>query len=223
MSEAAPGFPDREQFATPERSRLAEAVRRAIDVVMTVEDVSVERITAAAESFEAATAALAGPTHLQSRFEHASGLRRTSPNRNHGDYLPRSPIVGESSPLAPPIAWEWVPPRIVGRVTFGAAYEGPPSYVHGGIIALAFDEMLGMANIASGHPGMTGTLTVRYRRPTPLYHEVAFEAWVVKVEGRRIATRGTLSFDDVLCAECDGLFVQPRPELAAQYFGPPRT
>jgi hypothetical protein len=86
---------------------------------------------------------------------------------------------------------------------------------------LAFDEMLGMANIASGHPGMTGTLTVRYRRPTPLYNEVAFEAWVVKVEGRRIATRGTLSYDDVLCAECDGLFVQPRPELAAEYFGRP--
>jgi acyl-coenzyme A thioesterase PaaI-like protein len=104
---------------------------------------------------------------------------------------------------------------------FGAAYEGPPSYVHGGIIALAFDEMLGMANIATGHPGMTGTLTVRYRRPTPLYREVNFEAWVVKVEGRRIATRGTLSCDDVLCAECDGVFVQPRPELAAEYFGAP--
>jgi Thioesterase superfamily len=218
MSEAAPGFPDREQFATLERARLAEAVRRAIDVVMTVEDVTVEQMTTAAESIEAATAVLAGP-----RAVGSDGLRRTAPNRNHGDYLPRSPIVGESSPLAPPIAWEWVPPRILGRVTFGAAYEGPPSYVHGGIIALAFDEMLGMANIASGHPGMTGTLTVRYRRPTPLYREVSFEAWVVKVEGRRIATRGTLTFDDVLCAECDGLFVQPRPELAAQYFGSPPT
>jgi hypothetical protein len=216
MSEAAPGFPDREQFATPERSRLAEAVRRAIDVVMTVEDATVEQVLAAAESIEAATASLAGPARLG-----PGSLRRTAPDRDHGDYLPRSPIVGESSPLAPPIAWEWLPPRIVGRVVFGAAYEGPPAFVHGGIIALAFDEMLGMANIASGHPGMTGTLTVRYRRPTPLYREVVFEAWVVRVEGRRIATRGTLSCDDMLCAECDGVFVQPRPELAAQYFGPP--
>jgi hypothetical protein len=216
MSEAAPGFPDRQQFATPERARLAEAVRRAIDVVMTIEHASAEQMVAAAASIEAATAMLAGPGAVP-----VEGPRRTSRDRDHGDYLPRSPIVGESSPLAPPIAWEWVPPRILGRVVFGAAYEGPPSYVHGGIIALAFDEMLGMANIASGHPGMTGTLTVRYRRPTPLYHEVSFEAWVVKVEGRRIATRGTLSYDGTLCAECDGLFVQPRPELAAQYFGPP--
>lgn len=216
MSEAAPGFPDLEQFATPERSRLAEAVRRAIDVVMTVENATVEQMVAAAESIEAATATLAGP-----RAADSDGLRRTSRDRNHGDYLPRSPIVGESSPLAPPIAWEWQPPKIIGRVVFGAAYEGPPGYVHGGIIALAFDEMLGMANIASGHPGMTGTLTVRYRRPTPLYYEVDFEAWVVKVEGRRIATRGTLSYEDTLCAECDGLFIQPRPELATEYFGRP--
>jgi hypothetical protein len=217
MSEAAPGFPDSERFASPERARLAEAVRRAIDVVMTVEDASVEQMVAAAERIEAATAALAGPRLVDS----SDGLRRTSRDRDHGDYLPRSPIVGESSPLAPPIAWEWQPPKIIGRVVFGAAYEGPPSYVHGGVIALAFDEMLGMANIASAHPGMTGTLTVRYRRPTPLYREVVFEAWVVKVEGRRIATAGTLSCDDVLCAECEGLFIQPRPELAAQYFGPP--
>jgi acyl-coenzyme A thioesterase PaaI-like protein len=215
MSEAAPGFPDREQFATPERSRLAEAVRRAIDVVMTAEDATVEQMVAAAETIEAATAMLAGSLSVV----HPDGVRRTSPRRNHGDYLPRSPIVGESSPLAPPIEWEWLPPRIVGRVVFGAAYEGPPSYVHGGIIALAFDEMLGMANIASGHPGMTGTLTVRYRKPTPLYREVSFEAWVTKVEGRRISTRGTLSCDDVVCADCDGLFIQPRPELAAEYFG----
>ena len=64
MSEAAPGFPDRQQFATPERSRLAEAVRRAIDVVMTVEDATVEQMVAAAESIETATAVLAGPRAL---------------------------------------------------------------------------------------------------------------------------------------------------------------
>ena len=42
---------------------------------------------------------------------------------------------------------------------------------------------------------------------------------MTKVEGRRIMTVGTLSDGDTLCAECDGLFVQPRPELAEQYFG----
>ncbi len=216
MSEAAPGYPDSESFATPERVRLADSLRRAIDAVMTMEDVGADRLVAAADAIDAATVALAGAV----RAVAPVGTHRSGREKSHADYLPRSPIVGESSPLAPPLQWEWHPPKVTGRVVFGAAYEGPPTFVHGGVIALAFDEMLGIANIQSGHPGMTGTLTVRYRRPTPLYREVRLESWVTKVEGRRIMTAGTLSDGDTLCAECEGLFVQPRPELAEEYFGP---
>ena len=57
-----------------------------------------------------------------------------------------------SRPLAPPIEWEHLDGRIIGHGTYHAAYEGPPGYVHGGWVALTFDEILGMANIASGHP-----------------------------------------------------------------------
>ena len=46
-------------------------------------------------------------------------------------------------------------------------YEGPPGYVHGGCVALAFDELLGMVNVLNGLGGLTGKLTVRYRRPDP--------------------------------------------------------
>ena len=59
-------------------------------------------------------------------------------------------------------------PEIDGDAWFDWPYEGPPSCVHGGVIAETFDEMLGAACIVAGHPGMTGTLTVRYRKPTPL-------------------------------------------------------
>ena len=61
---------------------------------------------------------------------------------------------------------------IKGTVTFGSAYEGPPGHVHGGYVAAAFDELLGMTQSLGGMPGMTGTLTVRYRRPTPLRTEL---------------------------------------------------
>ena len=46
----------------------------------------------------------------------------------------------------------------------GAAYEGPPGLVHGGVAALILDQILGEAAGAGGKPGMTGTLTLRYRR-----------------------------------------------------------
>ena len=51
--------------------------------------------------------------------------------------------------------------------------------------------------------------------------EVGLRAWVERTEGRRIMTRGEIWVDDVLTAEADGVFVQPRPALAAQYFGTP--
>ena len=50
----------------------------------------------------------------------------------------------------------------------GAAYEGPPGLVHGGVSAMILDQILGEAAGAGGKPGMTGTLTLTYRQGTPL-------------------------------------------------------
>lgn len=126
------------------------------------------------------------------------------------DFMDRSPIVGLSNPMAPPA--ELKPDfeaRVVrGRVTFGAQYEGAPGVVHGGYIAATFDEALGMATVFSGEPGLTGELTVRYRRPTPLLVPLAFEASYVRSEGRRIYTTGTVRVGDTVTAECDGLFIR---------------
>lgn len=202
-------------FVTPERLRLAEAVRHLIDAVLTAEDATEEELAGAAAQAQQLAARLSGA---------AAGVRRLGAagysGRNHDDYLPRSPLVGEVNPMAPPIAYDYRDGRLYGRGIFHAAYEGPPGYVHGGWVALAFDEILGMANIASGHPGMTGRLSVRYRRPTPLHREVRFEGWTDQVQGRRIVAKGTLEVDGEIAAEADGLFVVIGPERAAEYFGP---
>jgi acyl-coenzyme A thioesterase PaaI-like protein len=122
-------------------------------------------------------------------------------------------------PLAPPVDYEYRDGRLLGRGVFHAAYEGPPGYVHGGWIALGFDEILGMANIASGHPGMTGRLSIRYRRPTPLHRPIEFEGWTDQVDGRRVVTRGTLTVDGSVTAEAEGLFVVIDLDRAVEYFG----
>jgi acyl-coenzyme A thioesterase PaaI-like protein len=215
VSEAAPGIPDSDAFATPERAELASAIRGLIDTVMSVEDVDDDVLRAVAQDVEKLS------LRLGRGRDEGAGYRP----RSHGDYLPRSPIVGEASPLSPRLDWEVVrradgSPGVEARGTFGAAYEGPPSFVHGGWIACAFDEVLGIANIVSGHPGMTARLIVHYRRPTPLFRELRLEAWVDRLEGRRIMSRAEIYDGDVLTAEAEGLFVQPRPELAEKYFGP---
>ena len=74
-------------------------------------------------------------------------------------------------------------------------------------------ELMGVTQSATGNPGMTVNLTVDYRSPTPIKHELVFRGWCEKVEGRKIFTRGTVHAGDTLCAEATGLFVSMRPEL----------
>lgn len=121
----------------------------------------------------------------------------------------RSPLVGRSNPIAPPLdlAPDAETGLVTGRGFFGNAYEGAPGCVHGGFLAAAFDELLGMACIFSGNPGMTGTLEIRYRSPTPVRTELYFEGRLDRVEGRRIYTSGSVSSGDVCCAEATGIFV----------------
>lgn len=210
MSEAAPGLPDKPEFAIPQRAKLAESIRRLIEAAVTSEHVDPEELEELAAGVEHLVEQLTGPSGSGTPGEHV---------RSHVDHLPRSPVVGEANPLSPCLGWEVDGDRLRARGVYTGAYEGPPGYVHGGIIALAFDEILGITNAELGVPGMTGTLSIKYRKPTPLFREVQFEAWVERVEGRRIVTRGELRYGDDLCAEAEGLFIQLRPEIIEAYFG----
>ncbi len=136
----------------------------------------------------------------------ASGL---GPDRAFFDW---SPLLGLANPLAPPMR-VWVDGRsIAGRARFGIAYEGPPGCVHGGIIAAAFDELLGLTQSLSGQAGMTGTLTVKYRRPTPLHRVLRLEGTVDSVSGRKVLVSGRMYCGETLTAEATGLFVSMKAE-----------
>jgi acyl-coenzyme A thioesterase PaaI-like protein len=125
-------------------------------------------------------------------------------------FSPWSPIVGYGNPLAPPVETTVGDGVATGRVTFGWAYQGPPALVHGAVIAGVYDDILGFANMGAGVPAMTGTLTVRYRKPTPLHREVVFEARVERIEGRKVFTSGQSTVDGVVTSEADGIFIQRR-------------
>jgi acyl-coenzyme A thioesterase PaaI-like protein len=201
---------------SPARRRLAAAARHLIDAVLTAERASDEALDAAADATERVVEALVGP---QVDLAARPAGRRDRQEREQRDYLPRSPLVGSISPVAPPLAFDVGAEEVVARGSFGAAYEGPPGYVHGGWVALAFDEALGMANAVSGHPGMTARLTVRYRRPTPLRTELELRARTARVDGRRITTVATLHAGEVVTAEAEGLFVVIGADRALEYFG----
>lgn len=91
----------------------------------------------------------------------------------------------------------------------GPQYEGPPTLVHGGVSALILDQVLGEAAAAAGKPGMTGTLTMRYRQGTKL-GKVRGEAHVDRVEGYKTFVVGHLETDDGVTVEAEGVFILPR-------------
>ena len=58
---------------------------------------------------------------------------------------------------------------------------------------------------------MTGTLKVRYVRPTPLHQELLFDAEITRVEGRKIFTEGRVRSEGVLTAEAQAVFISINP------------
>ena len=121
--------------------------------------------------------------------------------------MPYSPVSGKRNPMAPPIRLWKTGRRGRGEAIFSPTYAGPPDSVHGGIIAAVFDEILAMANVISGTAGFTGTLTIRYRRKTPL--NTPIELWGKNV--RRMAAsklcRGEMRVNGEVTAEAEGLFI----------------
>ncbi len=127
------------------------------------------------------------------------------------EHLGANPAIGMRNPVSPPLQPVSFPDGTVRcDLELGIEYQGPPGCVHGGIVALLFDEMLGLANAAAGSVGMTADLRVSYKSPTPLNAPLRFEAKQVRTEGRKIWTSATLHTGDTLCASTEALFIEPR-------------
>ena len=206
---------DGEQRVSPARARLAEATRHLLDAVVSADTVADDTLDDASAAIEAATATIAALAVTSSD----AGAR---PPRGFTEYLARNRLIGLAHPLSPAGAWRFADGVLEVRATFGDVHEGPEGFVHGGIVALVFDELLALAAAFGGTGGLTGTLKVRYRKPTPLHEELRLTGWVDRREGRRMRARGTIHVGDVLTAEAEGLFVVAQPEspLAAPERGP---
>lgn len=209
---------------TPRRSegrRLATAMREVIDLLVST-TASTDELGTAADDLEALAATLrglpTGQTYLG--FSESANAGQALRGLQPGDpewsaFFDHSPFIGLANPLSPPIELQYSGDRVIGHVTFGAAYEGPPGCVHGGYVAAAFDELLGSTQSLSGDQGMTAHLGVDYRRPTPLHVPLRMEGWLERKEGRKIYARATIHANGELTAEATGLFIAFDPEKFA--------
>jgi acyl-coenzyme A thioesterase PaaI-like protein len=193
---------------------LNQATRRVIDLV--------RRSKADPEAMRVATAALEAvaeqlePDAVDGPFAQrdlvfggidAPGEANYESPTDFAEFFPYSPLVGPLNPLAPPMEFTVKEGRVHGKVTYGAPYVGPPQHVHGGIIAATFDELLGSTNLVHMVGGMTGTLTIKYRRPTPVLKEIELEGWLDRVDGRKVYAHGEMRHAGEVTAEAEGIFI----------------
>jgi acyl-coenzyme A thioesterase PaaI-like protein len=189
--------------AWEQKRRLARAMRLVIERLVP-SDAPEDELRRAAEGLERYAEAL----NAHPRLRHFESYAEAANAGDVGAFFDQSPMIGLANPLAPPIRIGKAGERsAIASVTFGSAYEGPPGCLHGGFVAAAFDEVLGYVQSLGGNPGMTGTLTVKYRRPTPLHTELIFKADLDRIEGRKIFTSGRAMAGDVVTAEAEGIFI----------------
>lgn len=197
----------------PAKRELSAAIRELMDCLCAT-DASEEELLGIAEQVRASARRFSG----QPRMSNPPGVAEGSLAGGMEMFMDRSPIVGLSNPVAPPVTLDpdHAAKVVHGTVTFGNAYEGAPGCAHGGFVAAVFDEALGMACVFSGGPGMTGEITVRYRRPTPTRVPLRIEARFDRQEGRKIYNSGQLYDGDTLVAESHGVFISIGREKFAE-------
>jgi hypothetical protein len=187
------------------RRRVAQALRSLTEVLVTSTP-SIDELDEISERLELQARQFAKAPRLFGRV----AFEETGQHGSMGEIGHElNAIGGLSNPLSPNLNM-WLEDGIAhGTVTCGWAYEGPPEHIHGGFVAAIFDQFLGMAQIQGGNPGMTGTLSVRYLRPTPLNVELRLEARLIRQEGRKTVMQAEMRAGDAITATCEALFVRP--------------
>lgn len=182
---------------------LADSVRRLIDATIRTQ-ADEATIAAAKKAIDCATEELSAEL-----VPGSFGVRHTSDGRAiaWGNVM-----IGLRNPIAPPLVIHHGVDGVVrADFTLGAAYEGPPGHVHGGVCAMVLDHVLGATAHKPGKPAYTGTLCVRYLRATPL-GALHAQAHVDRVEGLKTFAVGQIADDRGVLVEAEGVFIHPRDD-----------
>jgi len=180
---------------------LAQSVRELIDATVRTQ-ADAATVAAAKSEIDSATARL-----RQKQLDGSFGVRYLE----SGERMAwGNAVIGIRNPIAPPLEIQ----HDASGTSFcdfhlGAAYEGPPGHVHGGVAALILDHLLGEAASDGINPRLTGTISFRYVRATRLGHLHA-EAMTTRTDGVKTFAAGHLADEEGVTVEAEGVFILPR-------------
>lgn len=203
MTDVAPevrgGFPDLRpaEHAPPGLDRFVAATRRLQDLTVTTDPGS-SLWAAAAQHIENACALLDG--HQVPEGAAPGGRVLDLPGLGH--------------PLLPPwTVTESGPDGITMAGHFTKSHVGGNNVVHGGMIPLLYDWLVGMLVSSSGiRPTRTAFLHVDYRSVTPIDEPLTARGRITDIDGRKIFVSATMTAaDGTLLSEANGLMVRLLP------------
>jgi uncharacterized protein (TIGR00369 family) len=98
---------------------------------------------------------------------------------------------------------------VVCLTTIPESFEGPPGYLHGGIIATLLDEAMSKSVRALGVRAVTGRMEIDYRRPVRSAAPIRMEGRLLRSEGRKHWTEARiLDARGHVLAEAKGIFIE---------------
>ena len=203
MTDVAPqvrgGFPDLKpaDHAPPGLDRFVAATRRLQDLTVTTNPES-SRWAAAAQHIENACALLDG--HQVPEGAAPAGRVLDLPGLGH--------------PLLPP--WTLTDSESDGVTMeghFTKSHVGGNNAVHGGMIPLLYDWLVGrVVSIAGFRPTRTAYLHVDYRSITPIDEPLTARGHITEIDGRKIFVSATMTAaDGALLSEANGLMIRLLP------------
>lgn len=200
----------------PQTVAAAAAIRRLTGLLLSIENEhpAVDDMLVRFAQWETDLAE-AAPTDVAPRIgADPDGLRRL--------YLDHAFDVGAYNPSFPEYHLDVVdgdPDTATGTVTFPLNFEGPPGLVHGGFLGVFFDCVTQHHNCATRLSGKTRSLTVKYRRPTPLLTELTFDVQRCETERGLTSTARLRLDDEVLCIGLVDTVALPPDRLTGAAFG----
>ena len=188
---------------TEARFDAADALRALANAfhAREVDDTTLEQVAVSARELTAALEQ--GPRRervIPSFSEFGAAVAEPDPDGPRRQGMADRAVVGNANPFSVDVETAIHDEVAVAQVTFGAAFEGAPGRVHGGMVAAVLDDLAGYALAFEGEPGFTGTLEVMYRAPVPIEREIEFRTWVRGREGRKLFVEAEARLDERVLA-----------------------
>jgi acyl-coenzyme A thioesterase PaaI-like protein len=181
----------------PDYGRFVDAVRTLQDLTRGA-DAPDDVVAEAADLVERVNGLL-GP-HLADEWHAPSGRRFDLPNRGSILSIPMDLTITEDR-------------RIRGSAVFRRFHLGRNGAVHGGSLAHLFDSLLGFTafKLSESQKQRTAFLHVNYRKIVPIDTTLDVEAYIDRIEGRKIFVAGRILDGADVLSEAEALFVMLKP------------